>query len=71
MMQLHKTRKRTKPVHADSDGNGAREALARLFDDQAVEMPDAGCFCALCSADYALMWLWQAGFKLVPVEDPC
>ena len=45
---------------------GACEALAMLFDDEAIEMGD-GCTCAQCSADYALARLWKAGFKLVPV----
>jgi len=49
-------------------GNGAREAVAKLFDEKDVEM-GTGCTCPQCSADYALAWLWRAGFKVVPVES--
>ena len=63
-MRLAHTKVRTKVI-VDA-GNGAREALADLFDDQATEM-GRGCTCPQCSADYALAWLWNVGFKLVPV----
>ena len=47
-------------------GNGAREAMAALFEEYAVEM-GTGCACPQCSADRALAWLWNVGFKVVPI----
>ena len=50
-----------------ADGNGAREALIRIFEEHGCDEP--GDPAAVESADVVLMKLWDAGFKVVPVTE--
>lgn len=57
--------KRGEPL-AVEPGNGAREALIRIFEEHGCD--ELGDPAAVESADVVLMKLWDAGFKVVPLE---
>ena len=46
-------------------GNGARETLAIWFGQHQFARPEMGDI-ALEPADLFLIWLWEAGFRVVP-----
>lgn len=58
-----------------SPGNGALEVVGEYFDRvhpsrvMARAMVDGPEFDWLPDSDHFLMWLWENGFKVVPLED--
>lgn len=50
-------------------GNGAREAVMEILDDNHMRMP-LGEWDYPAVTDYWLGRLWEAGFKVVPLQEP-
>jgi hypothetical protein len=50
-------------------GNGAREAMIDLLQDNHISARPLGKWDCPAVADYILALLWERGFKVVPLDD--
>ncbi len=55
------------PIPKSQPGDGAREAMIEIMSKRAASC--LGAFDAPAVTDYILALLWEAGFKVAPIDD--